>query len=104
MSEIRWLVNTAAHKRWWLPDGKHAVNSVIYGNQVRMSVILVETGRTYESVTFDFDKNPNWQELCNQFSDLAAKKYPYRPRHKSNEARDRAFQIGHETRHKKGFY
>lgn len=96
------LINLPYHKRWWLPDGRHAYNSVIFGDEIKFSVIDMETMQTKESFTCKLDKDDKWRDLGYAFQEKANKKYPKQPRHKRNEAFDRAFRTGVENRHKKG--
>lgn len=100
---VDFLINTPSHKRWMLPDNIHAFNSVIYGDDIKVSVIELDTMRAKESVIFKLS-NPEWQNLCDMFQKLAERKYCKRLRHKSNMARDEAFARGHVMRHQKGFY
>lgn len=102
MSEF--LINLPYHKRWYLPDTRYVINSVIHGNDVVMSVIRMEDHRTFERATFKLDKEDKWKDLCYQFQKLAEKKYPKRLRHKNNERRDQTLANAERLRHKKGFY
>jgi hypothetical protein len=69
------LIDTPYHKRWYLPNRDFAFNSVIYGDDIRCSVIRLRDGRTMESATYSFTKHENWSELCDLFVELASKKY-----------------------------
>lgn len=80
------IINTPSHKQWMLPDNIHMINSIIYGNDCVMSVMVRETYRTRESFTVKLD-NPQWKELCNTFVQLAEKRYPKRLQFKREEAR-----------------
>lgn len=75
LSMVDWVINTAALKRWWLPDNLHMCNSVIYGDDCRMSVIRAKDYRTLESFTVKLS-NPQWEEICHIFVEKAERKYP----------------------------
>lgn len=96
------LIDLPHHKRWWLPDGKHVFNSVIYGDDIRYSVIEMDRFKTKESITVKIDPTGKWKDVGDTFQELANKKYRKELRHKSQEKRDRAFQRGHTMRHKSG--
>lgn len=69
------LIDEPHHKRWYLPNRDFAFNSVIFGDDIKCSVIRLDDGRTMESVTFSFTKHSNWSDLCDLFVELANKKY-----------------------------
>jgi hypothetical protein len=90
---VQWLINTPYHQRWWLPDGKHAYNGNIFGDDLRMAVIEMETMRTKETFVVKLT-NPNYKDVEAAFQEKAKKKYPKQLRSKEQEVRDRAFQQG----------
>ena len=88
MSEF--LIDLPYHKRWMLPDGIHCINSVIFGNDHKMSVLVAATLQTRESFTVKLD-NPQGDDLWYAFQEAARKKYPRQLRTKENMRRDAAF-------------
>lgn len=68
------IIDTPYHKRWWLPDGKHWYNSIIYGSILRGSIINASTGQTVKSWEISLD-NPEWQNLSAKAQELANKHY-----------------------------
>lgn len=78
-----WIINTPAHKRWWLPDGRHQYNSNIFGDTLRICVI---DSYTQEQKHIAYIKlEGNWEDLSQLSQELAAKRYPRQLRHKSKE-------------------
>jgi hypothetical protein len=71
--KVEFLINTPNHKQWTLPDGYHRVNSVIYGNDCRMTVIQPDY-QPKESYTVKLD-HPEWEFLCDLFVQKANRKY-----------------------------
>lgn len=83
------IIDTPYHKRWWLPDNRHQINSVIYGDDHLMQVIDSVTGYTKQSFTVKLS-NPQSNDLWDAFQESARKKYPKQLRHKSiSESRQR---------------
>lgn len=67
-------INTPSHKRWWLPDGFHQYNSVIYGDKHTMDILDKDglcVATTYQ-VSFS---NPNWKDLSDKHQELAKRQY-----------------------------
>lgn len=87
------IINTPYHKRWWLPDSIHQLNSVIFGDDLRLCVIHSLTGEQTEIVTIKLDAEGKWKDTSALYQELANKKYKPQLRHKS---------ISHE-RKKAGF-
>jgi hypothetical protein len=69
------IINTPNHKRWWLPDRKHQVNSVIMGDRIHLSVIEPLSNQSLESISFHLDDENTWKDHCALFQQLAEKKY-----------------------------
>lgn len=70
------IIDTPSHKRWFLPDRRHQINSVIYGDRMRMSV-MDGSGRYPDQFVVYIDLNKsNWQELADVYHDLAKKRFP----------------------------
>lgn len=76
------IINTPNHKRYMLPDGKHAYNMFMFGNEVHVSVIDHRTGYVKQSAYIKM-KN-DWEYLVELSQKLAAKRYPKELRHRSN--------------------
>lgn len=87
------LIDTPYHKRWMLPDGIHCINSVIYGDEHLMSVLVSRTLERRESFTAKLS-NPQSEDLWYAFQEMAKKKYARRLRTKENMRRDEAFAQG----------
>jgi hypothetical protein len=67
MSRTKFLIDEAYHKRWNLDrEGHYWYNSVMYGNDLRMSVIQVSTGHTVESRLVKLD-DPDWERKSQIF-------------------------------------
>lgn len=81
------LVMLPYHLRYYLPNRDYAYNGVIFGDEIKCSVIHLRDGRTRESASFKFD-NPRWEEAVEMFQALANKKYPKPLRHKDQARRD----------------
>lgn len=94
------LINTASHKRWYLPNRDYALNSVIYGNEIRLSVIHTDTLKTYETVILKLDADDKWKDLAEQFHLLARRKYTDPLRTKQQAARDELFRRQHPRIHR----
>lgn len=70
------IVNTPSHKRWWLPDGVHTFNSVIYGDWMHQSIRHERKNELKLSLpSLDLRKD-NWKELAELAQELANKKFP----------------------------
>lgn len=73
---VNFVINTPSHKRWYLPDGVHLFNSVMYGDQIHWSIIhrldhyIVHGLSGYISLS-----NPSWQDLYDTAVALAEKKF-----------------------------
>lgn len=75
------LINTPYHKRWYLPDGRHQYNSVMFGDTVHISIIDSATNET--KVSHYIKMEVGWEDLCDLSVELANKRYPKQLRHKS---------------------
>lgn len=71
--KVEFLINTPSHKQWTLPDGYHRINSVIYGNDCRISVIRPDY-HSKETFTVKLD-HPEWEYLCDLFIQKANQRY-----------------------------
>lgn len=68
------LINLPYHKRWWLPDNRHQLNSFMYGDTVHMSVIDSYDGTIKQSHYLKM--TPGWEDTSALFQELANKRYP----------------------------
>lgn len=67
------LIDTPYHKRWWLPDGQHQFNSIIYGDECRISITRADTGITVLSHYIKL--KDGWQELHDTAVQLAERRF-----------------------------
>lgn len=75
MDKEDWIINTPAHKRWWLPDRRHQVDSQIMGRRLYMRVLDARfQDRVRQTFTIEMDK-ADWEDLQIGFCELAKKKY-----------------------------
>lgn len=83
------VINTAHHKRWWLPDRRHQLNSVIYGDRCRLSIID-PSGRSFEQYVVYLDiTKPDFDKLHNEYQFLAEKRFPNRSLRKAPDIMSR---------------
>jgi hypothetical protein len=68
------LINTPNHKRWWLPDRRHWLDSFMFGDAVKISVIRSYDQSTVLSSYIDMKKD-NWDDLCQLAYELAEKRF-----------------------------
>lgn len=68
------IIDLPYHKRWWLPDRIHWCNSVIFGDELRMSVIHSQTGTVKDAFRINILKD-GWEDLSHQYHELAKKRY-----------------------------
>lgn len=85
------LIMTPYHMRFYLPNRDFAFNGVMYGDDIKCSVLRLSNMRTFESATFKLD-NPRWEEAVAMFQALAHKKYPKPLRNRRKEAREDLFR------------
>lgn len=88
------LIMLPYHLRYYLPNRDFAYNGVLFGNDIKCSVIRLSDMRTLESATFKLD-NERWEEAVAMFQALAWKKYPKPLRNKEREKRDELFRSKH---------
>lgn len=81
------IINLPYHKRWWLPDGRHQYNSVLYGDHFHISIIDSWTGDIRQGHNVKIQ--PGHEDLLELSQELARKRYPRQLRHKSREVRHR---------------
>lgn len=77
------IIDTPYHKRWWLPDRIHQLNSVIFGDDLRLSIHHSLTGEQFQVVTIKLDAEGRWKDTSEFYQELANKKYCKQLRHKS---------------------
>lgn len=75
---MEFVINTAAHKRWTLPDGRFQINSVIYGDRCRVSVIDSHHIHPEQLVFYIDITKPNFQYLHDEYVARAEKRFPNR--------------------------
>ena len=73
------MIDTAYHKRWMLPDRKHYFNTIIHGDCEHWSVWDMRANECRESGYFRLS-DPNWKTLSELAQSLAEKKYRYQPK------------------------
>jgi hypothetical protein len=77
------LINLPYHKRWWLPDGRHQYNSVLYGDWFHITIIDSWTDDIRQG--HDIQIKPGHEDLLLLSQELARKRYPRQLRHKSRD-------------------
>ena len=58
------LINTPSHKRWLLPDGVHAYNTVLYGDRFNVSVINLRTHEITDHHEIECLKDKDYKRKC----------------------------------------
>lgn len=78
------LIDLPYHKRWYLPDHRHVVNSVIFADTMRCSILDYGTYLHRESHVMYIDvMKPGWEDLWIGYQEKARKAFPAPLRHKS---------------------
>jgi hypothetical protein len=67
------IINLPYHKRWWLPDRKHQLNSVMFGDELRLSIIEAYTHNEKQVVRMRMVNN--WEDNVQLYQELANKRY-----------------------------
>lgn len=69
------IIDTAWHKRWWLPDRVHTINSVIHGDSLMITIWHEGKNKIVLSLPVIDLNNPQWEYLADTAQALAERKF-----------------------------
>lgn len=76
MRKTIFLIDTAYHKRWMLPDEVHYYNSVLFGEYFHVTIWNNRTGELVLSLPDIYiDNKGQWRDLLETAQELAEKKF-----------------------------
>ena len=69
------LINTAQHKRWMLPDGKHYYNAFLYGDRFTITVVHQLSREIVLSHTVIIDAEGAYKKQLELSQELANRRF-----------------------------